>query len=170
MPYMAEGAFGKMTIRPFLPCDIDEVIRLFHDAVHSVCIGDYTEAELEAWAPAVMDKERLLISLNRNHTLVMVNDGVLIGFADIDATGYFDHLFVHKDFQRMGVATVLSEEIEMWYDGDISVHASKTARPFFEKRGYSVLRAESLELRGEILSYYVMEKKRNTESIDKDSL
>ncbi len=158
-----------MTIRPFLSTDIDEVVKLFHDTVHSVCIKDYSEAEIESWAPAVMDKERLLGTLSKNHTLVVLEEGRIIGFADIDETGYFDHLFVHKDYQGKGVATILSEEIEMWHKGDISVHVSRTARTFFEKRGYCILREESTEIRGEKLSYYVMEKK-TADSRGKDAL
>ena len=37
-------------------------------------------------------------------------------------------------------------------------HASITARPFFEKRGYRVIREQLVERRGEKLKNFVMEK------------
>jgi len=91
---------------------------------------------------------------------VVVLDSKIIGFADVDCKGYFDHLFVHKDHQRRGVATLLAEEIESWYNNDILVHASRSAKGFFAKRGYTLLREESVELRGEELWYSVMELRR----------
>ena len=40
----------------------------------------------------------------------------------------------------------------------IVTHASRTARGFFEKRGYRVLRAQQVERRGQTLENFVMEK------------
>lgn len=41
-----------------------------------------------------------------------------------------------------------------------TTHASITARPFFEKRGYRVVRAQQVERQGLYLTNYVMEKRR----------
>ena len=40
----------------------------------------------------------------------------------------------------------------------ITVHASITARTFFEKRGYRVLREQQVERQGVLLTNYEMEK------------
>ena len=40
----------------------------------------------------------------------------------------------------------------------IYVHASKTARPFFEARGYRVVRPQQVERRGQVLTNFAMEK------------
>ena len=40
----------------------------------------------------------------------------------------------------------------------ITVHASETAWPFFEKQGYRMLRSQRVERRGQVLTNYVMEK------------
>ena len=42
--------------------------------------------------------------------------------------------------------------------GPVVTHASVTARPFFARRGYRVLRAQQVECRGVTLANYVMEK------------
>ena len=46
------------------------------------------------------------------------------------------------------------------FNGQDITHASITARPFFEKRGYQVLRAQQVERRGILLTNYIMEKTR----------
>lgn len=51
-------------------------------------------------------------------------------------------MFIHKDFQGKGVATLLLNEIERYAVAAgitrITSEVSITARPFFEKRGYIV--------------------------------
>lgn len=51
-------------------------------------------------------------------------------------------MFVHKDFQGKGIATILLNEIERYATARgimrITSEVSLTARPFFEKRGYIV--------------------------------
>ena len=39
----------------------------------------------------------------------------------------------------------------------VTVHASRTARPFFERRGYQVLYAQQVERRGVLLENFAME-------------
>ena len=85
-------------------------------------------------------------------------DGVIAGFGDIDETGYLDRLYVHKDYQRRGVAAALCDAMERTVPGKIVTHASITARPFFEGRGYTVVRAQQVERQGVLLTNYVMEK------------
>ena len=36
----------------------------------------------------------------------------MIGFGDIDDTGYIDRLYVHKNFQNKGVASMICNELE----------------------------------------------------------
>lgn len=87
-------------------------------------------------------------------------DGEVVGFADMDDTGYLDRLYVHPDHQGQGVATALCDALEgMPGVSTFQTHASITARPFFEKRGYRVVREQQVERRGVLLTNYVMEKR-----------
>ena len=91
--------------------------------------------------------------------LAAERDGQLLGFGSIGPDGYLDLLYVRKDCQHQGIATVLCDFLETLYPVDrVTVHASITARPFFEARGYRVLRAQQVERRGQLLTNYVMEK------------
>ncbi len=147
-----------MEIREYREEDQAEILSLFYETVHTVNAKDYKEKQLDAWAPQDNDYEHLNAALRNNLTLLAIEDGKITGFADIDENGYLDHLFVHKDYQRRGIASALCSRIEEGFKR-IETHASITARPFFEKRGYVVVKAQDVKIRGEILRNYVMEKK-----------
>lgn len=78
----------------------------------------------------------------------------------MDKTGYLDRLYIHKDYQEMGIATRLCNELEKLVQGNVVTHASITAKPFFEKRGYTVLKKQQVERHGIYLTNYIMEKDR----------
>ena len=96
------------------------------------------------------------------YTIVAVKRGKIAGYGNIDDTGYLDHLYIHSDFQGQGIATAICQELERYafsqHAPKITVHASITARPFFEKRGYRVLREQQVERQGVLLTNYEMEK------------
>lgn len=146
-----------MEIREYRTEDQAEILSLFYETVHTVNARDYNEKQLDAWAPKDNDYKHLKSALRNNLTLLAIEDGKITGFADIDENGYLDHLFVHKDYQRRGIASALCSRIEEGFKR-IETHASITARPFFEKRGYVVVKTQDVKIRGEILRNYVMEK------------
>ena len=68
-------------------------------------------------------------------------------------------LYVHKDFQRKNVASQICNELENIFPvSKITVHASITAKPFFEKRGYKIIREQFVEREEIFLKNYIMEK------------
>ena len=149
-----------VTLRPYRPEDCPALAALFYETVHTVNAAHYTPAQLDAWAPACgPDLAAWDKSFRAHRTLVAELDGRLAGFGDLDpAAGCLDRLYVHKDLQGRGVATALCNALEEAAAGPVVTHASVTARPFFARRGYRVLRAQQVERRGVTLANYVMEK------------
>lgn len=140
--------------------DLEQIARLFYDTVHAVNIRDYTEPQVNAWATGNINLKEWDKSLSEHLTYVALADKLIIGFGDIDADGYLDRLYVHKDYQRRGIATALCNRLESEIEADhIKVHASITARPFFEKRCYQVIAAQEIERCGVRLKNYIMVKK-----------
>ena len=85
----------------------------------------------------------------------------IVGFADMDGSGYLDRLYVHRDFQRRGVATALCDALEAASAAEtFTTHASRTARPFFECRGWRVTRERTAFRRGVALSNFAMERSK----------
>ena len=84
-----------------------------------------------------------------------------MGFADMDGSGYLDRLYVHRDFQRRGVASALCDALEAASAAEtFTPQASRTARPFLEHRGWRVVREQTVLRRGVALNNFVMEKFR----------
>lgn len=149
----------SLTLRPYRPADCPAMARLFYETVHTVNARDYAPEALDAWADGQPDLERWNSSFLAHRTLLAEASGQLLGFADMDETGYLDRLYVHRDFQGRGVATALCDALEAQTSAPrYTTHASITARPFFEGRGYRVTREQQVERRGVWMTNFVMEK------------
>lgn len=148
-----------MEIRKYHPSDCRELTELFYHTVHTVNAKDYTEEQLNAWADGKADLEKWNQSLQKHFSIVAAENGTITGFGDIDDTGYLDRLFVHADYQGKGIATAICSQLERAVPGKITVHASVTAKGFFEKRGYRVIKEQQAEQHGILLTNYVMEKR-----------
>lgn len=146
-----------MIIRTYKNADCDALAELFHETVHTVNAGDYTPAQLSAWAKDCDSLKVRRKDLSVQKTLVAEQNGVIIGFGSIDKLGCLDLLFVHKDFQRQGVATALCNELEKGFSV-IRTYSSVTAKPFFERRGYAEIKAQEVERLGVKLKNFVMIK------------
>lgn len=151
---------SDMKIRRYQQSDCIKLTELFYNTVHTVNAKDYTEEQLNVWASGQVDLERWNLSLQEHYSIVAVENGIIVGFGDIDKTGYLDHLFVHADYQRKGIATAICDQLEPFVKKNITTHASITARPFFEKRGYNVKKEQQVERMGVFLTNYVMIKER----------
>ena len=148
-----------MIIRKYRPEDLPEILKLFYDTVHSVCKADYTPAQIDAWAPAAPDTERWRASLEKHYALVALADSTIAGFGDIDETGYLDRLYVHKDYIRRGAGGALLKELENAFPvTEITAHASITAKPFFEAKGYVAVLEQRVTRRGVTMTNFVMKK------------
>lgn len=148
-----------MIIRSYKQTDCEGMASLFYDTVHSVNACDYTKEQLDAWATGKVDLEAWDKYFTEHYTLVALEDGMVVGFGDIDKTGYLDKLYVHKDYQRRGIATAICDMLEQnFWDGKITVHASITAKPFFLGRGYAVMKEQTVMRGGVEFTNFIMEK------------
>lgn len=151
----------SLILRNYKPDDGMILAQLFYETVHTINRKDYTEEQLNAWATGDMDWNKWNRSFQEHYSIVAVFHEVIAGFGDIDRTGYLDRLYVHKDYQGKGIATAICDQLEQAVPGDIVVHASITARLFFEKRGYRVVREQQVKRQGIFLSNFIMKKERN---------
>jgi len=150
-----------MELRKYRTADCPELAELFYDTIHSVNRVDYTEEQVNAWADGQIDLESWNASLGEHYSLVAVERDVIVGFGDMDATGYLDRLYVHKDFQGRGIASAICDALEQAVGAaEFTTHASITARPFFEKRGYRVIRERQVERHGVLLTNFIMKRGR----------
>lgn len=158
-------AADAITITGFKLQYAEEIIALFYDTVHSVNAADYSPEQLAAWAPKALQQElveRWGDSLAHNNTYVAWKGGIIVGFSDLAANGKLDRLYIHKDYQRQGVANRLLEKIEHearhQQVKELTADVSITAKPFFEHHGFSVVEPQKVERFGVHLRNYRMSK------------
>ena len=148
-----------MIIRPYQEENLQEIAQLFYDTVHSVNAKDYTGQQLDVWATGEIDRAAWNRSLLTHTTAVAIQEDCIVGFGDMAADGYLDRLYIHKDFQRKGIASAICSWLERRVGSNRYVtHASITAKPFFEAIGYRVIRQQQVERQGIPLTNFVMEK------------
>lgn len=149
-----------MILRKYCSSDCKEIVELFYNTVHTINAKDYTEEQLNVWAGKQINLDEWNQSFLNHYTIVAIENNAIVGFGDIDPSGYLDRLFVHINYQKRGVATAICDHLEQVVTADIVVHASITARKFFEKRNYQVIKKQQIIRQGVSLVNYVMVKKR----------
>ncbi|CAN7579476.1 GNAT family N-acetyltransferase [Caballeronia sp. LjRoot31] len=147
-------------IRRYEAADLDAVISVFLRSVRGVASRDYDAGQIAAWAQVdrdVWSRRRL-----DRPTWVGLIDGVIAGFIDLESSGHIDMLFVDPASQRRGVASALLDAVEnaarVQRLAILDTDASITARPFFERHGFQVIRSQDVALRGQWLTNFRMEK------------
>lgn len=117
--------------------------------------------QINAWASTADRTDSLRNKVSTQFFYAVVdNNGTIIGFASLAQNGYLDMLYVHKDHQRTGVATalwkkILSKANELGIKA-IQTEASITAKPFFEKHGFKLLKEQVILINDTELTNYKM--------------
>ena len=149
-------------LRPYRETDCAEYARLFYDTIHTVNAADYTPAELDAWADGNVDLAKWNASFLEHYTITAEENGVIVGFGDMDDRGYLDRLYIHREHQRRGIAAAICDRLEAYAAeraDTVETHASITAKPFFLRRGYEVVREQQVCRHGVYLTNFVMVKR-----------
>ncbi|MDW7547320.1 MULTISPECIES: GNAT family N-acetyltransferase [Pseudoalteromonas] len=151
-----------ITIRQF-QCGEEAVLRkLMFDTIRSVTIKHYSDNQVKAWAHSDIADESWQDRLRSNQPLVAVLNGKIVGFADIQANGLIDHFFCHAEHQGQGIGKALMlallEHSRTTNITRLFSHVSKTAKPFFERFGFDVIKEQQVNVRGEVLTNYLMER------------
>ena len=145
--------------------DIDLLRALFTQSVQNTCSADYNRLQIQAWTGRG--------TLQRWHELFQSDLYFLLaedsrksqvaGFTSVNSKGYLHSMFVHPDYQRQGIASRLllkAEEYVRIRQG-VSVYSevSITARPFFEKHGYSIEKEQTVSVGDIEMTNFLMYKR-----------
>lgn len=159
----------KMKRRPFsireaMPNDATALKDLFYNTVLAINRRDYSQEEVEDWASCGNDLSRWRDRIETQYFIVAENQlSEIVGFSSITPEGYLDYMYVHKDFQNKGIATMLLNEIERYAKEngitEITSEVSITARTFFEQQGYIVEREQTRQAKKLLLTNFCMVKR-----------
>ncbi len=154
-----------LTIRQGQLNDLTELQKLFIDTITEVCKADYDNEQIEAWISDTKyntNGQRWQDILTKQFVLVAQIDNTIVGFATLDNGNYIDLFYVHKDYQRQGIANKLYEDIEAeakrQSQTSLTSDVSKTAKPFFEKQHFSVVQEQVVNRKNVNLTNYKMTK------------
>ena len=100
-----------MRLRRYRTEDLPILARLFGETVRQVNCRDYTLPQVEAWAAGEADLLTRDSWFQRLYTLVAEAGGRIVGYGNVEDTGYLDHLFVRWDCQGQGIGTALLEAV-----------------------------------------------------------
>src|SRR4051812_288481 len=152
-----------MQIRKARPDDINELSELYYRTITTINSKDYNEEQIKAWAATADRTEGFLKRIDEQYFFVAENDDrKIIGFVSLNKTGYLDFLYVHKDFQNIGIAKrLLQKIIETAIASNITrleTAASITAKPFFEKHHFKIIQQQTARIRDIELTNFKMER------------
>lgn len=154
-----------MTIRQATVEDYDRIAQLFTETIRNVNIRDYSPEQVKVWSERVKDKPRWLKKITDQYFLLAEQEENLLGMGSIAPEGYLDMMYVSHRHQGKGIARTLVEKLEAFAGRQpisrIWADVSLTARPFFEKMGFQVVRSQKAEMDGLIFDNFIMEKHLN---------
>ena len=150
----------NIKIRNAEPGDLAELQILFSETIMQTCQNEYSLNQRKVWSNAVKKTEKWNKSLKEEFFIVAENDGMIVGFSSLKNENYLNLMYIHKDFIRKGIASRLYKKIKTksieYGTKKLSADVSKTARPFFEKLGFRVLKENKNIVEDEIVINYNM--------------
>jgi putative acetyltransferase len=151
---------APIRIRSYSDGDLFTVIDLFQRAVREVASRDYRPEQIAAWSAARSAAWR--VRRLAQPTWLAEVGSVAAGFTDLERDGHLDMMFVSPDFQGIGVASALLEQVELqaraWRLKRIHTEASITGRRFFARRGFNTVAEQTVLVDGVALTNFRMEK------------
>lgn len=152
-----------MKLRFAIPSDLNEMQRLYVETIRTVCSKDYNQEQIDVWTASVQNQERWNAILKDQIVIIAEKNNKITGFGTLRDNDYIDLFYIHKDFQRVGIGNSILSQIEVQAkksrNNILTSDVSITAKSFFEKMGFTVIK-EQKNGRGDVmLTNYKMEKK-----------
>lgn len=153
-----------LKIRVYQEADAPVLAELYYQTIHQINRQDYSAEQVNAWAPeASRQADKWREKWKKLAPMVAVMGDKIVGFAEFESNGHIDCFYCHHDYQGCGVGSALMAEIEKRAGESgverIYAEVSTTAKRFFEAKGFVVVKAQEVNLRGVKLTNFVMEKK-----------
>ncbi len=150
-------------LRPMLPDDTPALAAIFGASIDELGAEDYDEDQRAAWMATAEDEAAFGRKLGAMLTLVATVGGTPAGFASLKDNAHIDMLYVDPALAGRGIGSMMVDACEKLARArgskTLTVDASDTARPLFERRGYRAQSRQSVPLNGEWLATTRLELK-----------
>lgn len=124
--------------------DVEGSLQLLEQTIKSTCKNDYTQEQIKAWASSAQKKDHWRKFVNEHFSIIAEIDNKIVGFGSLENGDYIFFMYVHKDFLGKGIASKiykrLAIESQRLGHNQITANVSKTAVPFFESKGFNIIK------------------------------
>ncbi|MCB0495578.1 MAG: GNAT family N-acetyltransferase [Cyclobacteriaceae bacterium] len=142
--------------------DVPILQEMVCQTITEICAKDYSKRQIEVWVYAVKNSEKWQNRVKDQQMRIAQIDGRIVGVASLKDNCYIDLMYVAKDFQNLGIANRLLQDITLIaienntkkLESDVSI----TAKGYFESKGFKVVRENRNMLNGTELINFRMEK------------
>ncbi|PQJ80251.1 GNAT family N-acetyltransferase [Polaribacter porphyrae] len=152
MDYLVEKASIK---------NLDEILSLFKNTIEKTCCEDYNKSQISAWISSVENRERWIHKIKNQYFIIVKTKNLIVGFGSLEQD-YIDFLYVHHNFLRKGIASILYESLKKESQKlgfiKLTTHSSKTAFPFFASKGFQLIKENTITRKGVEISNFEMKK------------
>ena len=151
-----------MNIRRYKSGEEERLWQLYHDTTHFINGKDYTPEQCERWAPAVPNMPDWTKRLRVKNPFVAEEDGRILGFAELEDDGHIDYFYCDHQHQRRGVGGRLYQAVEREARRlripRLHAAVSVTAKAFFLRMGFQVVKEQRNIICGAVAPNFIMEK------------
>ncbi len=131
-------------------------------SVRDLCSRDYSPSQIDVWTSGTDDGFAEVIKQSP-FSLVYEVDGVPVGFATLRPNNSLWHLYVLPSCSRKGIGSALLAGVEDYLlkqsASFLGLESSVTARNFYIKHGYDVLKEKVVQFGGVDIPVIAMMKK-----------
>jgi putative acetyltransferase len=156
-----------MEIRRYQEGEENAIWNIVFCATRESIARDYHPDLINRWAPHDKDMDEWANRIAEQNPFVAIVDGLPVGMAELEDTGFIDYFYVHPEFQGVGVGKALLAAIEdesaRLGVSRIYADVSVTAKSFFSSRGFIVVESRSNTILGHSAPNFAMSKQINRE-------
>ena len=156
-------------IRQYKYDDARTLADIYYNTIHVINTRDYSKKQLDAWAPSsYLELEGWQKKWTKLSPIVASLKDEVVGFAEFEPNGHIDCFYVHHEFQSCGVGSALMNEIEKIAKQNMTsriyAEVSITAKAFFERKGFKIVKEQTVVINDVELINFVMEKSSSKKS------
>lgn len=139
----------KLKIRKARTEDAKGIVETHYDAIHNIANADYNKTILNAWHSGVtkskIEETKKIISYSEKEIFVCDDNEKVIGFSSIIPNkNELRAVYVRTSYSNKGIGTQLLLALEKRASEldlpRLQLHSSITAKQFYQKHSYSIVR------------------------------
>lgn len=157
-----------MEIRRYQAGEENVIWNIVFSATRESIARDYHPDLIDRWAPHDKDMGEWATRIAQQNPFIAIVDGIPVGMAELEDSGFIDYFYVHPKHQGVGVGKALLAAIENEAArlgiSRIYADVSVTAEQFFSSMGFAVVEARSNTILGHSAPNFAMAKPINSET------